>query len=188
RDRAQLHEPGRCAQGLRRRAALGRARGDPGAIDRVGRRRRDGAFQAGVRGRARGRRARRECVPYGGDRDRRAQALLGERRHCDQARGLGGTDVSDTSFLETLENVIGERLAAGSDGSYTARLSAQGTIKVAQKVGEEAVELALAAAVQDRGRVTAEAADLVYHLLLLLRLRELRLSDVVAELESRHRP
>jgi phosphoribosyl-ATP pyrophosphohydrolase len=50
------------------------------------------------------------------------------------------------------------------------------------------VELALAAAVQDRGRVTAEAADLVYHLLLLLRLRELRLSDVVAELESRHRP
>jgi phosphoribosyl-ATP pyrophosphohydrolase len=96
--------------------------------------------------------------------------------------------VSDTSFLETLENVIGERLAAGSDGSYTARLAAQGTIKVAQKVGEEAVELALAAAVQDRGRVTAEAADLVYHLLLLLRLRELRLSDVVAELESRHRP
>ena len=96
--------------------------------------------------------------------------------------------MSDTRFLETLENVIGERLAAGSDGSYTARLAAQGTIKVAQKVGEEAVELALAAAVQDRGRVTSEAADLVYHLLLLLRLRELRLSDVVAELESRHRP
>lgn len=96
--------------------------------------------------------------------------------------------MSDTSFLETLEHVIGERLAAGSDGSYTARLAAQGTIKVAQKVGEEAVELALAAAVQDRGRVTSEAADLVYHLLLLLRLRELRLSDVVAELESRHRP
>jgi len=97
------------------------------------------------------------------------------------------TDVSDTSFLETLENVIGERLAAGSDGSYTARLAAQGTIKVAQKVGEEAVELALAAAVQDRGRVTAEAADLVYHLLLLLAMREVSLADVVAELQGRHR-
>ena len=96
--------------------------------------------------------------------------------------------MSDTSFLETLENVIGLRLEGGAEGSYTARLAAQGTIKVAQKVGEEAVELALAAAVQDRAHVTAEAADLVYHLLLLLRLRELRLADVVAELESRHRP
>lgn len=96
--------------------------------------------------------------------------------------------MSDTSFLETLENVIGQRIEGAAEGSYTARLAAQGTIKVAQKVGEEAVELALAAAVQDRAHVTAEAADLVYHLLLLLRLRELRLADVVAELESRHRP
>jgi phosphoribosyl-AMP cyclohydrolase / phosphoribosyl-ATP pyrophosphohydrolase len=95
--------------------------------------------------------------------------------------------VSDASFLDTLENVIGQRLADSPESSYTARLASQGTIKVAQKVGEEAVELALAAAVQDRGRVTAEAADLLYHLLLLLRLRELRLADVVAELESRHR-
>lgn len=96
--------------------------------------------------------------------------------------------MSETSFLETLENVIGQRLESGAEGSYTARLAAQGTIKVAQKVGEEAVELALAAAAQDRAHVTAEAADLIYHLLLLLRLRDLRLADVVAELESRHRP
>ena len=59
---------------------------------------------------------------------------------------------------------------------------------VAQKLGEEGVELALAAAAQDRARVTAEAADLVYHLLLLLAMRELTLADVVAELERRHRP
>jgi phosphoribosyl-ATP pyrophosphohydrolase/phosphoribosyl-AMP cyclohydrolase len=95
--------------------------------------------------------------------------------------------VSETSFLETLEMVIERRLSDAHEGSYTARLAAQGTLKVAQKVGEEGVELALAAAAQDKNRVVAEAADLLYHLLLLLRLRELRLADVVAELESRHR-
>ena len=95
--------------------------------------------------------------------------------------------MSDTSFLETLEAVIARRLNEAPEGSYTARLAAQGTLKVAQKVGEEGVELALAAAAQDKGRVVAEAADLVYHLLLLLRLRELKLADVVAELETRHR-
>jgi phosphoribosyl-ATP pyrophosphohydrolase/phosphoribosyl-AMP cyclohydrolase len=95
--------------------------------------------------------------------------------------------VSDTSFLETLELVIARRLSDAPEGSYTARLAAQGTLKVAQKVGEEGVELALAAAAQDKGRVVAEAADLLYHLLLLLRLRELKLADVVAELEDRHR-
>ena len=90
-------------------------------------------------------------------------------------------------FLDTLEAVIRQRLAQGPEGSYTARLAAQGTLKVAQKVGEEAVELALAAVAQDRARVTAEGADLMYHLLLLLALRELSLGDIVAELESRHR-
>ena len=96
--------------------------------------------------------------------------------------------MSDSSFLETLESVIERRLQESSpDGSYTARLAAQGTLKVAQKVGEEAVELAIAAAAQDRAHVAAEAADLLYHLLLLLNLRDLRLADVVAELESRHR-
>jgi phosphoribosyl-AMP cyclohydrolase / phosphoribosyl-ATP pyrophosphohydrolase len=94
--------------------------------------------------------------------------------------------VSETIFLETLETVIARRIDEAPEGSYTARLAAQGTLKVAQKVGEEGVELALAAAAQDKGRVVAEAADLIYHLLLLLRLRELRLADVVAELETRH--
>jgi phosphoribosyl-ATP pyrophosphohydrolase len=95
--------------------------------------------------------------------------------------------VSDTSFLETLETVIERRLKEAPEGSYTSRLVAQGTLKVAQKVGEEAVELAIAAAAQDRAHVTAEAADLLYHLLLLLRVRDLKLADVVAELEERHR-
>ena len=95
--------------------------------------------------------------------------------------------MSDTAFLEKLEEIIRERLADAPAGSYTARLAAQGMLKVAQKVGEEGVELALAAAAQDRARVTAEAADLVYHVLLLLAMRELTLADVVMELERRHR-
>jgi phosphoribosyl-ATP pyrophosphohydrolase/phosphoribosyl-AMP cyclohydrolase len=95
--------------------------------------------------------------------------------------------VSETAFLEELQTVIRQRLADAPEGSYTAKLASQGMLKVAQKLGEEGVELALAAAAQDRARVTAEAADLVYHLLLLLAMRELTLADVVAELEQRHR-
>ena len=96
--------------------------------------------------------------------------------------------MSDVSFLETLEGVIRQRVSAAPEGSYTARLASEGVLKVAQKVGEEAVELAIAAAVQDRAHVLSEAADLVYHFLLLLGLRDLTLADVVAELEGRHRP
>lgn len=95
--------------------------------------------------------------------------------------------MSDTNFLETLETVIERRLKEAPEGSYTSRLAAQGTLKVAQKVGEEGVELAIAAAAQDRSHVIAEAADLLYHLLLLLKVRDVKLADVVAELETRHR-
>lgn len=95
---------------------------------------------------------------------------------------------SNIDFLQKLEAVVAGRLENPPEGSYTARLAAQGVLKVAQKIGEEGVELALAAAAQDRDRVTAEAADLLYHLLVVLRLRDLTLADVVAELERRHRP
>jgi phosphoribosyl-ATP pyrophosphohydrolase/phosphoribosyl-AMP cyclohydrolase len=95
--------------------------------------------------------------------------------------------VSDVAFLERLQAIIRDRIATAPEGSYTARLAAAGVLKVAQKVGEEGVELALAAAAQDRARVTSEAADLLYHLLLLLELRELSLADVIDELERRHR-
>lgn len=95
--------------------------------------------------------------------------------------------MSGLQFLETLEAVIAERLRESPDGSYTARLAAQGTGKVAQKVGEEGVELALASVLEDDGRVTEEAADLLYHCLLLLALRGLTLEQVVAVLEARHR-
>jgi len=94
--------------------------------------------------------------------------------------------MSDLAFLETLEGVIAQRLKDAPAGSYTAQLAAGGVKKVAQKVGEEATELALAAVGEDQARVTAEAADLIYHTLLLLKLREATLADVVAELKRRH--
>lgn len=90
-------------------------------------------------------------------------------------------------FLLRLESVIDERRAASSDQSYTASLFAAGSMRMAQKVGEEAVELALASIQPDRARVLCEAADLVYHLLVLLRARDISLADVAEELASRHR-
>jgi phosphoribosyl-ATP pyrophosphohydrolase/phosphoribosyl-AMP cyclohydrolase len=94
--------------------------------------------------------------------------------------------MSDLGFLDTLERLIGKRLAESPEGSYTVRLAREGIRKVAQMVGEEGVELALAGVAESDERVAGEAADLLYHLLLLLRLRGLRLGDVVAELERRH--
>jgi phosphoribosyl-ATP pyrophosphohydrolase/phosphoribosyl-AMP cyclohydrolase len=90
------------------------------------------------------------------------------------------------NFLQTLESIICERLVNPSQESYTTSLAAHGTKRVAQKVGEEAVELALASVAGDRTEVLNEAADLVYHLLVLLQCQDLRLSDVVDTLEARH--
>src|SRR5690606_34243133 len=137
-------------------------------------------------GRARGRCARGERVPLGRDQHRGAESVSRRRRHR-RAAGDGRRAMSDLTFLSRLQQIIEQRVATAPAGSYTAELAAQGPLKVAQKVGEEGVELALAAVAQDEGRVTAEAADLVYHLLLLLTLRKLSIDDVVAELKRRHR-
>lgn len=91
------------------------------------------------------------------------------------------------SFLFELEKIIAERANRDSGSSYTARLLASGTRRVAQKVGEEGVEVALAALGDDRTGLAGEAADLLYHLLVLLRDRGIRLADVLAVLEERHR-
>jgi phosphoribosyl-ATP pyrophosphohydrolase/phosphoribosyl-AMP cyclohydrolase len=90
------------------------------------------------------------------------------------------------AFLGRLERVITERIAHPPAGSYTAKLLAEGTRRVAQKVGEEGLELALASVVQADTDVIGEAADLIYHTLLLLKARNLSLSQVVDELEARH--
>jgi len=89
-------------------------------------------------------------------------------------------------FLQQLERTIDARLADNSDGSYTAGLVAAGPKRVAQKVGEEGVELALAAVAGNKQEVISESADLLYHTIVLLRSHELSLADVVRELKSRH--
>ena len=95
---------------------------------------------------------------------------------------------SNLDFLATLEGIIRERRDEPSATSYTAKLFAAGTHRIAQKVGEEAVEAALASTQGDADKITSETADLLYHLLVLLAHQDIRLADVVAELESRHTP
>ena len=90
------------------------------------------------------------------------------------------------AFLGALEGVIAQRIAERPEGSYTARLYARGPKRIAQKVGEEGLEVALAAVAETDDKLLAESADLLYHLLLLLKSRGLRLEHVVAELEARH--
>jgi phosphoribosyl-AMP cyclohydrolase / phosphoribosyl-ATP pyrophosphohydrolase len=90
------------------------------------------------------------------------------------------------AFLSTLEGVIEQRIADSPTGSYTARLFAEGPKRIAQKVGEEGIEVALAAAVEPDDKVVSESADLIFHLLVLLRSRGLSFQTVVAELQSRH--
>ena len=94
---------------------------------------------------------------------------------------------SDLAFLTKLENIITERCTSPVDSSYTSSLFAAGTKRIAQKVGEEAVEVALASAMGDRSETIDEAADLIYHLLVLLASQEIALSEVVAKLQSRHK-
>jgi phosphoribosyl-AMP cyclohydrolase / phosphoribosyl-ATP pyrophosphohydrolase len=94
--------------------------------------------------------------------------------------------VTPIAFLAKLEGVIAQRATEKPEASYTARLLEKGITRVAQKVGEEGVELALAAAAQDDDKVVGESADLLFHLLVLLRARGVSLSQVVNELEKRH--
>ncbi|HJP04647.1 MAG: phosphoribosyl-ATP diphosphatase [Chromatiales bacterium] len=93
---------------------------------------------------------------------------------------------SDISFIAELEEIIRSRRNADSDESYTKTLFDRGTPFIAQKVGEEAVELVIAALQGDKKRTTSEAADLIYHLLVLLEANELSIGDIAAELSERH--
>lgn len=92
----------------------------------------------------------------------------------------------DIEFLTTLESIVRQRLDDKPDGSYTAQLVAEGDKRVSQKVGEEAIELALAATAGNRNEQLEEAADLVYHLLVLLASKGISLADVSEILRQRH--
>lgn len=87
--------------------------------------------------------------------------------------------------LEALDARIATRASASPDESYTAKLLSRGVNKCAQKLGEEAVEAAIAAASADRAGFVGEAADTLYHLLVLLRAMDVPLEEVMAALETR---
>ena len=89
------------------------------------------------------------------------------------------------AFLATLEQIITERLVAPRAGSYTAKLAASGLRRIAQKVAEEGLEVALASNCPE-AELISEAADLLFHLIVLLRTRHLGLAQVVNALDSRH--
>ena len=90
------------------------------------------------------------------------------------------------AFLAQLETVIAERDRDRPEGSYTTRLLEAGIKRIAQKVGEEGVETALAATAGDDRELSGEAADLLYHLLVLLRARGVPLQRIFATLQERH--
>ena len=89
------------------------------------------------------------------------------------------------SALDRLAAVIAARKGGDAEASWTVRLLARGPEACARKFGEEAVEAIIEAVGGDRGKLTAEAADVVYHLLVMLAARDLTLGDVLAELERR---
>jgi phosphoribosyl-ATP pyrophosphohydrolase/phosphoribosyl-AMP cyclohydrolase len=91
------------------------------------------------------------------------------------------------NFLTELDALVAERERERPAGSYTTRLFEAGVRSIAQKVGEEGVETALAAVAQQDEELAGEAADLLYHLLVLLRSRGMALEDAVAALQTRHR-
>ncbi|UHS62676.1 phosphoribosyl-ATP diphosphatase [Agrobacterium vaccinii] len=91
-----------------------------------------------------------------------------------------------TNFsLSDLERIVAERASASPDQSWTAKLYAAGQTRAAKKLGEEAVETVIAAISNDRKNLTDEAADLLYHLLVVLKIADIPLSDVLSELERR---
>lgn len=89
------------------------------------------------------------------------------------------------STLERLAATIASRKGADPDTSWTAKLLAKGPEKCAEKFGEEAVEAIIEAVKGDRARLTSEAADVLYHLLVMLAARDVTLAEVLAELDRR---
>lgn len=93
--------------------------------------------------------------------------------------------MSQSETLARLEATIAARRVADPDSSYVAKLNAKGTGKIAQKVGEEATETVIAALTQDKGALVGEAADLIFHLMVLLGNKGVPFADVLAELDRR---
>ena len=96
------------------------------------------------------------------------------------------TEETQLVWLHQLEQLLAERKNADPDSSYTASLYARGTKRISQKVGEEGVEVALAATSGDKAELVCESADLMYHLFVLLQDQGLSFDDVINKLKERH--
>ncbi len=91
------------------------------------------------------------------------------------------------AFLAELDGLVAQRERERPAGSYTTKLFEGGVRRIAQKVGEEGVETALAAVAQDEAALRSESADLIFHLLVLLRARGIDFAEVIEELRARHK-
>ena len=124
------------------------------------------------------------------DCDRDALLVLvrprGPTCHTGSASCFGDEGAPGTGFIADLAATVATRAAADPGTSYTARLMGEGMKRLAQKVGEEGVEVALAAVAGDAAELTSEAADLVYHLTVLLEASDSSWDAVIAELKRRH--
>ena len=107
--------------------------------------------------------------------------------HTGAATCFGEADRSPTDLLTELEAVIDDRRNKQPEDSYVAKLFAKGINKIAQKVGEEAVELVIEAKDDDPGKFKSEAADLLFHYLILLRAKDVSIKDVLSVLEARRK-
>ena len=94
---------------------------------------------------------------------------------------------SQMVWLHKLEQLLAARKSADPDSSYTANLYSRGTKRISQKVGEEGVEVALAATSGDKAELVCESAEFIYHLLVLLQDQGLSMNDVVNKLKERHK-
>ena len=124
------------------------------------------------------------------DCDRDAILVMASPRgptcHTGTASCFGSDGPPGTGFLAMLADLIEQRSGADPASRYTARLVASGIKRIAQKVGEEGVEVALAATSGDAAELTSEAADLVYHLTVLLQASDTSWDAVITELRRRH--
>lgn len=113
---------------------------------------------------------------------------VGNACHLNRISCFGEEDAPGLGRIGRLEKTIAVRAAADPSQSWTARLLAEGPKRAAQKVGEEGVETALAGAAGDNGELASEAADLIYHLLVLLHARNMVFQDVLDVLARRAEP
>ena len=112
---------------------------------------------------------------------------IGPTCHTGTQSCFGDGSEPPLAFLAELDTLIAQRERERPAGSYTTKLFEGGVRRIAQKVGEEGVETALAAVAQDEAALRSESADLLFHLLVLLRARGVDLAAVVAELRARHK-